>query len=141
MGSLPAGTYQLCVVPNDSYTLGEPHEGLTISCAQLTASGGSVPATRIWTSAQAGEYDLLALTASERGAAALIIAGDDLGPLPGLRVQASAATPTETAAASPTATPTTPPSEAAVPAPRTPWLMLGLLAVAAFGVLPRRRRA
>jgi hypothetical protein len=147
-GSLPEGTYELCVVPNDTYKAGQPYTGPTPpSCVQVAASGGALPqGSVVWASTQAGSYDLLAFLASPRGAGPVILAGDHLGPEPGLLVQPATATPSATPTETlppPTVTPTsTPvPGQQTVPGLQRNELTLALLAVAGLCVLTRRRRA
>jgi hypothetical protein len=82
-GTLPAGSYELCVVPNNTYQAETPYSGERLNCVPATAARGTLPLTVVWLDPVPGEYDLLAFTASDQDT---IVTGDDLSGARGLLV-------------------------------------------------------
>ena len=83
-GTLPAGSFRLCVLPNGTYPLGGAVFGGEINCVDFDSPGGPFGPLVVWDSAVIGQYDLLVENAS---ADRTIRAGDRLDAQPGLTVQ------------------------------------------------------
>jgi hypothetical protein len=76
---------RLCVVFNDTWEANEAFDAQGVACVTIPVQTGGT--YMVWRSAEPGNFDLLSLRpAGLRGAGFEIVAGDDLGPAPGLRV-------------------------------------------------------
>lgn len=83
-GTLPAGGFRLCVLPNGTYPLGGAVSGGELSCVELTSTGGAFGPIVVWSDPVIGRYDLLTM---ESSVYRTIVAGDRLDAAPGLIVE------------------------------------------------------
>jgi hypothetical protein len=83
-GTLPAGSFRLCVYPNSSYLLGGGYFGGEVTCADLVSAGGPFGPVVVWSAPRLGDYDLLVLRASDDRT---LVAGDGLDERPGFVVE------------------------------------------------------
>jgi hypothetical protein len=114
-GTLPAGSFRLCVYPNSSYLLGGGYFGGEVTCADLVSGGGAFGPVVVWSAPRLGEDDLLVLRSSDDRT---LVAGDRLDEQPGLVVQ----------------------TQRFVPAPGEPLAVLAILGLAALLLRPLGRR-
>ncbi len=89
-GRAPEGSYCAAVVANSTWTLGSAPYPPPVARADVTSSGGVIPATEVWPAAAQGSYDLLLITGPCEAAGGLIVAAFDAGPAPGFDVGGAA---------------------------------------------------
>jgi uncharacterized repeat protein (TIGR01451 family) len=112
-GYLKPGRYDVCIVPNATFTIGEVYAGTPVVCKDVYVEHGPIAPTVVWEAAAAGSYDLLVLSSD---GSKTIVTGDALSAEAGLIVAEATA----------------------VPGPSLAWLVLAVAAMQAL--MPRARR-
>ena len=87
-GRAPDGSYCAAVVGNATWAIGAAAPAGALASADVTSSGGVIPATVVWPAAAPGAYDVLLLTGSCGATGATIVAAFDAGPAAGFDVGA-----------------------------------------------------
>ncbi|OYV72544.1 MAG: hypothetical protein B7Z74_05390 [Deltaproteobacteria bacterium 21-66-5] len=87
-GRAPDGSYCAAVVGNAVWTIGTVAPTGALASANVTSTGGVIPATEVWPAAAQGSYDVLLITGTCGAPGGLIAAAFDAGPAAGFDVGA-----------------------------------------------------